>query len=179
MELKLIIPSGHYEGSFNWMLESTTTAGLIGNWRNCIKNIMVQMESRDNNRGLSNLDDIKKNYPIRMILTKVTSKKLKENFLKLRNHHIAVLVPQIYRKWLRKLISGRICVKDSSEMNKISIFMFRKPFSGVWSHSGAQTGCGREITIWTCFQCFVTATWKFWIKNGVKKKWISGWFEEN
>ena len=41
------------------------------------------MESRDNNRGLSNLDDIKKNYPIRMILTKVTSKKLKEIFFKI------------------------------------------------------------------------------------------------
>ena len=32
-------------------------------------------------------------------------------FLKLTNFHIAVLVPQIYGKWLKKCISGRIWAK--------------------------------------------------------------------
>ena len=35
----------------------------------------------------------------------------KHFFFKLSNFHIAVLVPQIYGKWLKKCISGRIWVK--------------------------------------------------------------------
>ena len=72
------------------------------------------MKSRDSNLksgGYSNWDHIKQNYPIRIVFANVTSKKLKENFLKLRNLHIAVLVPQIYGKWFEKFVSGRICVK--------------------------------------------------------------------
>ena len=32
-------------------------------------------------------------------------------FFKLSNHHITVLAPQFYGKWLKKCISGRIWVK--------------------------------------------------------------------
>ena len=49
--------------------------------------------------------------------------------------------------------------------------MFRKPIFGVWGHSGAQNGPGRENPIWTCF---VTATWQFWTKNGVKSAFLVG-----
>ena len=50
--------------------------------------------------------------------------------------------------------------------------MFRKPILGVWGHSGAQNGPGRENPIWTCF---VTATWQFWTENGVKMHFWSVW----
>ena len=49
--------------------------------------------------------------------------------------------------------------------------MSRKPIFGVWGHSGAQNGPGRENPIWTCF---VTATWQFWTKNGVKSAFLVG-----
>ena len=49
--------------------------------------------------------------------------------------------------------------------------MSRTPFSGVWAHSWAQNGPGRENPIWTCF---VTATWPFWTKNGVKSAFLVG-----
>ena len=49
--------------------------------------------------------------------------------------------------------------------------MSRKPIFGVWGHSGAQNGPGRENPIWTCF---VTATWPFWTKNGVKSAFLVG-----
>ena len=54
---------------------------------------------------------LKKNHPIRMKIANVTLKKLKSFFFKLSNSHIAVLVPQIYGKWLKKCISGQIWVK--------------------------------------------------------------------
>ena len=49
--------------------------------------------------------------------------------------------------------------------------MPRTPFFGVWAHSWAQNGPGRENPIWTCF---VTATWQFWTKNGVKSAFLVG-----
>ena len=49
--------------------------------------------------------------------------------------------------------------------------MSRTPFFGVWAHSWAQNGPGRENPIWTCF---VTATWPFWTKNGVKSAFLVG-----
>ena len=49
--------------------------------------------------------------------------------------------------------------------------MSRTPFFGVWAHSWAQNGPGRENPIWTCF---VTATWQFWTKNGVKSAILVG-----
>ena len=49
--------------------------------------------------------------------------------------------------------------------------MSRTPFFGVWAHSWAENGPGRENPIWTCF---VTATWQFWTKNGVKSAFLVG-----
>ena len=49
--------------------------------------------------------------------------------------------------------------------------MSRQPIIGVWGHSEAQNGPGRENPIWTCF---VTATWPFWTKNGVKSAFLVG-----
>ena len=49
--------------------------------------------------------------------------------------------------------------------------MSRTPYFWVWAHSGAQNGSGRENPIWTCF---VTATWQFWTKNGVKSAFLVG-----
>ena len=43
-------------------------------------------------------------------------------FSKLTNSNIVILVPQIYGKWLKKCISGRIWAKLSPEMKKLGVF---------------------------------------------------------
>ena len=47
----------------------------------------------------------------------------------------------------------------------------RQPIIGVRGHSEAQNGPGRENSIWIEF---LTATWQFWTKNGLKSAFLVG-----
>ena len=49
--------------------------------------------------------------------------------------------------------------------------MSRQPIIGVWGHAEAQNGPGREDSIWIEF---LTATWQFWTKNGLKSAFLVG-----
>ena len=49
--------------------------------------------------------------------------------------------------------------------------MSRQPIIGVWGHAEAQNGPGRENSIWIEF---LTATWQFWTKNGLKSAFSVG-----
>ena len=53
--------------------------------------------------------------------------------------------------------------------------MSRQPIIGVWGHSEAQNGTGRENSIWIEF---LMATWQFWTKNGIKSAFSVG-FRQN
>ena len=92
----------------------TTTATLNGSVQNRIKIMMMPMDLRDNDLkpvGNGNWEEIKKKIiQFGWNLRKWHRKWWKVFFSKWRNRHIAVLVPQIYGKWLKKCISGRIWV---------------------------------------------------------------------
>ena len=76
---------------------------------------MMPMESRNNDLkpgGNGNWEEIKKKSSNSdENCDSDIEKREKFFFFKLSNSHIAVLVPQIYEKWLKKCISGRNWVK--------------------------------------------------------------------